>query len=79
MWEARSTDRQTLARKYEREIDQLRFELNTARSERLKVQSPGLTKIQIIQPVLFRLVVMAANALLVSQLAGLKCRKSAPE
>ena len=38
--EARSKDRQTLARKYEREIDQLRFELNSARAERLKVQSP---------------------------------------
>lgn len=72
--EARIQDRQTLARRYEREIDSLRSELNSVRSERLKVQSPSLTKIQTIQSILFRLVVMAANALLVSQLAGLKRR-----
>jgi hypothetical protein len=74
---AQTQDRKTLARKYEIQIDELRQKLSDARAERLKVQSVRLTQLNTVQSVWFRLIVMSANALLISQLSGLKSRERA--
>ena len=66
--DALARSRKTLARQYEQEMAEIRHELNEARAERLKLQSPTLTRLNLVQSVLFRLILMSANILLVSQM-----------